>query len=611
MADKTRKITIQIGASLKTDEVQAVAKKMQDLISASGSSETAKKQAANYLKEMENAQKKINEIQAKGKIDVKDLASLNSYFSTLESNYQKLNSIISEMVSIPTEEIVNLQKKIGGLKTEIEKTTGALKDKFTGATTEILGKTISFENVDKEINKLNGAIEQSQLNIEDIGQKSYDSTLERLQAEQTLRINSNKKIASDLQKQIKDFKNANGEKYKSYRDFIDDYNSLSKELGDLRTTFGSVEKRKKIVSSGEMTQEEVDANYQLLLSLKEQKAAREEVIKSIAKGSAKIQESQKNNLTSEQMVKLATEASIQAKKKEELEIDALTNKRDLLIKKYEETKIKIDTETKDTKELIEVMEDEIFTIEDIIDAKLKAQKEEATTGASKVVEDIKSNKEVLGNYNIELSKAQAVQKAVGTGLSEMGARFKSAMGAVYLFNQALRQIKQAALTVTNLDNEITQIAVVTKQTTEEVWDSFETFNKAAAQLSTTTRQYLEGAKIFYQQGMNTAQVMQMVEATTKAAALSGVTFRDASETLTAAINAYNMEATQAMDVTDKFAAVGAASAADFNELSVAMKKVASQAYSSGMSFDSLLGILAKGIETTRKILRPYTVMCIE
>ncbi len=54
------------------------------------------------------------------------------------------------------------------------------------------------------------------------------------------------------------------------------------------------------------------------------------------------------------------------------------------------------------------------------------------------------------------------------------------------------------------------------------------------------------------------------------------------------------------NITDKFAAVGAFSAADFHELSVAMEKVASSAYSAGMSFDYTLGMLAKGVETTKE-----------
>jgi TP901 family phage tail tape measure protein len=55
-----------------------------------------------------------------------------------------------------------------------------------------------------------------------------------------------------------------------------------------------------------------------------------------------------------------------------------------------------------------------------------------------------------------------------------------------------------------------------------------------------------------------------------------------------------------MSVSDKFAALAATSATDYNELAIALSKVASQANLAGMSMDYTLGLIAKGIETTRE-----------
>ena len=250
----------------------------------------------------------------------------------------------------------------------------------------------------------------------------------------------------------------------------------------------------------------------------------------------------------------------------------------------------------------------VITLTQLIEKEKQSGNPEAQARLDKLKQSYEELSQLIGTKitqaleksELALKKQSASAKVNSEALDVVKSKVKELVSIYFLFNQVGKVINNAVQEVKALDKELTQIAIVTKQTNEEMWDTFNTFNKAAAQLSTTTRQYLEGAKIFYQQGMNTAEVMEMVEATTKAAALSGIDFREASETLTAAINGYNMEATQAMNVTDKFAAVGAASAADFAELSTAMEKVASQAYSSGMSFDSLLGILAKGIETTRE-----------
>lgn len=195
---------------------------------------------------------------------------------------------------------------------------------------------------------------------------------------------------------------------------------------------------------------------------------------------------------------------------------------------------------------------------------------------------------------------QAQTVAFGGVLDSVQQKIKQVTSVIYLMRKGFDILRKSISVVSGLDKEMTEIGIVSKQTNSEMWETFNQFNALAKDLSSTTKQYLEGAKIFYQQGMQTAEVIKMVDATTKAAALSSVSFAEASETLTAAIRAFNMEATMAASVTDKYAAVGAQSAADFHELSVAMEKVASSAYTAGMSFDSTLGILAKGIETTKE-----------
>jgi TP901 family phage tail tape measure protein len=61
-----------------------------------------------------------------------------------------------------------------------------------------------------------------------------------------------------------------------------------------------------------------------------------------------------------------------------------------------------------------------------------------------------------------------------------------------------------------------------------------------------------------------------------------------------------MAASEAEAVADKFARLAAVSATNFEEMANALSKVASQANMAGMSMDFTLGLLAKGIETTRE-----------
>lgn len=219
-------------------------------------------------------------------------------------------------------------------------------------------------------------------------------------------------------------------------------------------------------------------------------------------------------------------------------------------------------------------------------------------------EEAKRSK-VLVDAGNQMDKATLKQKMFGKMTDSLGSTLTRVTSAFYLFYKAQQMVGKAVSTLTTLDDEITQIGIVTLKTGDEIWSNFSSFNKMAMDLSTTTTKWLKGAKTFYQQGLSTTEVIGMVAATTKIAALSEVDFAEASKTLTAAIRGYNMETSQAEAVTDKLAAVGAASAADFHELSVAMEKVSASAYTAGMSFDSLMGVLAKGIETSREAPEAY------
>ena len=192
-----------------------------------------------------------------------------------------------------------------------------------------------------------------------------------------------------------------------------------------------------------------------------------------------------------------------------------------------------------------------------------------------------------GNDNLKQQKTQA--DALSATFGSLANRITNSISALTVFNKATQIVHKAIASVKELDAAFTQIAIVSGQTNEQAWKMFDSFNKLAKQYSITTKDLTEGAKLFYQQGLNAADTMKMVEASTVSAALGEVSMAEAANTLTAAIQGYNESAAVAMDYTDKIAMVGAVSAADFNELSVAMEKTASSAYTAGIDFDHLLG----------------------
>lgn len=215
----------------------------------------------------------------------------------------------------------------------------------------------------------------------------------------------------------------------------------------------------------------------------------------------------------------------------------------------------------------------------------KITKEEAEKLAEEFVKQGKAAAE--GAERIRQQKIQT--DALNNTFGSLAHRIESAVSAMAIFNKSMQIVRSAIKSVEDLDAAFTQIAIVSEQSSESAWKMFDSFNSLAKQYSITTKDLAEGAKLFYQQGLNAADTMKMVEASTVSAALGEVTMTEAANTLTAAIQGYNESAAVAMDYTDKIAMVGAVSAADFNELSVAMEKTASSAYTAGIDFDHLLG----------------------
>lgn len=189
---------------------------------------------------------------------------------------------------------------------------------------------------------------------------------------------------------------------------------------------------------------------------------------------------------------------------------------------------------------------------------------------------------------------------LGSTIQELSGRLMYFFSANYLFDLFVRKIREAAEAIRAMDKDMTQIGLVLGKTSRQAWKSFDTYADMASRLNTTVADVTSSMKLFYQQGLNTSQVNKMVEASAIAAALGETSMAEASETLTSIINSYNLSASEALSVTDKISQVAIVSAADFNEISTAIEKVAASASSAGLDIDHMMGYLAKMIETTRE-----------
>lgn len=151
-----------------------------------------------------------------------------------------------------------------------------------------------------------------------------------------------------------------------------------------------------------------------------------------------------------------------------------------------------------------------------------------------------------------------------------------------------------------LDRSLNDIMIVTGKSSDEMARFAQQANKAAKNLGAVTTDYTKAALIYYQQGLSEAEVQARSETTVKVANITGQSADAVSQQLTAVWNGYKVSAKESEAYIDKLAKVAARTAADLEELSTGMSRVASAASIMGVDIDQLNAQLATIVSVTRE-----------
>ena len=193
--------------------------------------------------------------------------------------------------------------------------------------------------------------------------------------------------------------------------------------------------------------------------------------------------------------------------------------------------------------------------------------------------------------NVE-EQAKIRQEETQNVIGQQVKQWTSLAVAVRFARQQLIKMKDTYL---ELDNSLTQIAVVSGKTRDQMWGMIGTYNEMAQRLGVTTKDVVESSKLYFQQGRSQSEVMKLVEQTTILATISELDFTSATNFMTAAINGFKLSADDAVMVTDTWANLAAQAAVDTDELATAISKVASISQSAGMDINSTSAFLTKMI----------------
>ena len=100
-------------------------------------------------------------------------------------------------------------------------------------------------------------------------------------------------------------------------------------------------------------------------------------------------------------------------------------------------------------------------------------------------------------------------------------------------------IQQAIGYAQDLNKSLTDIRIVTGQSSEQMAAFAREANTAAKKLSTTTTDYTKASLIYYQQGLSEAEVKERTETTIKMANATGTSAQKVSDQMTAIWNNYD------------------------------------------------------------------------
>ena len=167
-------------------------------------------------------------------------------------------------------------------------------------------------------------------------------------------------------------------------------------------------------------------------------------------------------------------------------------------------------------------------------------------------------------------------------------------------NAFTSSIQNAYRYAEDLNRSLNDIRIVTGQSVEQM-DAFATkANKAARELSVSTKAYADAALIFYQQGLEDNEVLERTNAVMKMSNVTGEAAADVSSYMTAIWNNFDDGSKSLEYYGDVITKLGAATAASSEEIAGGLEKFAAVADTVGLSYEYASAALATIIDRTRQ-----------
>lgn len=202
----------------------------------------------------------------------------------------------------------------------------------------------------------------------------------------------------------------------------------------------------------------------------------------------------------------------------------------------------------------------------------------------------------ITSAEIPLKRSNALLQEFATSLANT-ARWQLSSSALHGF---LDTIQSAYNYAQSLDRSLTDIQIVTGNSSAYMGEFAEKANSAAQALSTTTKNYADASLIFFQQGLSEEDVLDRTNTTIKMAQATGDSVNQVSSYMTAIWNNFYDGSETLEHYSDVITKLGAATASSSSEIAEGIQQFAGVSKTIGLSYDYATAALTTLTANTRQ-----------
>lgn len=204
----------------------------------------------------------------------------------------------------------------------------------------------------------------------------------------------------------------------------------------------------------------------------------------------------------------------------------------------------------------------------------------------------------VSNANLSFNKANGLMSELWTTMKNT-LRWQLTSSALHSFIGGLEQAYGYAQ---HLNKALTDIRIVApEKSLGDMADFAKIANQQAKELSTSTLDYVNGALIYYQQGLSDLETQARTDVTMKMKNVTGDSAEDVSSYMTAIWNNFNKNGEQSEEYyADILAKLGADTAASTTEITSALEKYSAVADTIGLSYEAATAAATTLIDRTRE-----------